>query len=151
MVLSAWLLHSAVEILNVNWIELQKGHDIFIRSYHFSYVSLSQKEPTTNFFRVKEWRLGAFHDPLGMDVCPHKNHFLLFPSPTAFQGAIRGLSKSMLYYLRWNARNSFESSPNSLGAKSASFFRHFEKNSRTKKLKTQEKNSITQGKNSRFG
>ena len=31
------------------------------------------------------------------------------------------------------------------------FFRHFEKNSRTKKLKTQEKNSITQGKNSRFG
>ena len=33
----------------------------------------------------------------------------------------------------------------------ASFFRHFEKNSRTKKLKTQEKNSITQGKNSRFG
>ena len=33
--------------------------------------------------------------------------------------------------------------------KSASFFRHFEKNSRTKKLKTQEKNSITQGKNSR--
>ena len=36
-------------------------------------------------------------------------------------------------------------------SKAASFFRHFEKNSRTKKLKTQEKNSITQGKNSRFG
>ena len=31
------------------------------------------------------------------------------------------------------------------------FFRHFEKNSRTKKLKTQGKNSITQGKNLRFG
>ena len=30
------------------------------------------------------------------------------------------------------------------------FFRHFEKNSRTKKLKTQGKNSITQGKNSKF-
>ena len=32
----------------------------------------------------------------------------------------------------------------------AFFIRHFEKNSRTKKLKTQGKNSITQGKNSRF-
>ena len=30
--------------------------------------------------------------------------------------------------------------------RAAFFIRHFEKNSRTKKLKTQEKNSITQGK-----
>ena len=35
--------------------------------------------------------------------------------------------------------------------KSGLFFRHFEKNSRTKKLKTQGKNSITQGKTQGFG
>ena len=70
--------------------------------------------------------------------------------------AIIPLASSILYHPE-DARGLDGSEGKSQGKdkhinlKPASFFRHFEKNSRTKKLKTQEKNSITHGKNLRFG